>query len=398
MITLRRKATSASGLTHRTLGRVALPGMGSLDRENCFLVVRQGDLPLSLDETEGYSAIFSEACADNSLPKNITSPLLSGFEDLSDLTQGSIIAAEPSGFTYTLYRPESSHNVIIATGRCNSNCLMCSQPPVNEEWPGRVDEHLRMLDLIESPPSVLGMSGGEPTLLGVGLEKVLGFINERFPETSVHMLTNGRLYSDANFVARIAKSAPASFCSAIPLYSDVAAIHDYIVQSKGAFEATIAGLYNTARHGMQTEIRVVLHKQTIPRLLPLMEFIYRNLSFVGHVALMGLENMGYVKKNWDILWVDPVDYKVELEEAVKFLFYRGMNISIYNLPLCVLPKATWTLARQSISDFKTLYLGVCQVCVVKPHCSGLFASETRHSRGIQSFYKMPTELEGKFTS
>jgi hypothetical protein len=65
-------------------------------------------------------------------------------------------------------------------------------------------------------------------------------------------------------------------------------------------------LYNAEQAGLTLEIRVVLHKQSIPRLRQLANFIYRNFPFTAHVALMGLENMGYVKKNWDLLWIDPV--------------------------------------------------------------------------------------------
>jgi hypothetical protein len=100
---------------------------------------------------------------------------------------------------------------------------------------------------------------------------------------------------------------------------------------------------------------------------------------------MGLENMGYVKANWNLLWEDPIDYAPKLEEAVKYLFYRRMNVSIYNLQLCVLPHSIWRFARQSISDFKNIYLRACENCDVRNQCAGLFlSSETRHSRGIRT--------------
>jgi len=143
------------------------------------------------------------------------------------------------------------------------------------------------------------------------------------------------------------------------------------------------GLYNAAEHKLHVEVRVVLHKQTIRRLEQLAEFIYRNLPFVSHVALMGLENMGYVKRNWDLLWIDPVDYADVLERTVRHLFYRRLNVSIYNLQLCILPRSLWTFARQSISDYKNIYLDVCSKCGVRAQCGGLFkSSETRHSPGI----------------
>ena len=109
--------------------------------------------------------------------------------------------------------------------------------------------------------------------------------------------------------------------------------------------------------------------------------------FVNHVALMGLENMGYVKKNWDLLWVDPLDYADLLEEAVRHLFYRRLNVSIYNLQLCVLPRSLWPFARQSISDYKNIYLDECAACDVRENCGGLFqSSATRHSRGINAVH------------
>ena len=53
---------------------------------------------------------------------------------------------------------------------------------------------------------------------------------------------------------------------------------------------------------------------------------------------------------------------------------RGMTVSIYNLPLCVLPRSLWPFARQSISEWKNRYPDECEPCVVKDHCAGFFAS------------------------
>jgi len=104
-------------------------------------------------------------------------------------------------------------------------------------------------------------------------------------------------------------------------------------------------------------------------------------------AWTGEGNVGYVKKNWDILWEDPVDYANILEDAVTYAFYRDMDVSVYNLPLCVLPESIWTFARKSISDYKNIYLQECDACDLKEHCSGLFSSsETRHSRGIKAVH------------
>ena len=373
----------AQGLEHRTIARVTHELLSVDTQADSFIVISGAGSALSAKDLKGYAGVLVDQEASDRVKSSSSFPLVRGYTDLSHLTQGTILAINPDGQTFTLYRPESDYNSIFATGRCNSDCIMCSQPPVALEPDDMVAENLRMIDLISEPPETLGITGGEPTLLKDGLVTILECLRERFPETYVHMLTNGRMFAYKDFTDRIAQVGHERFLSAIPLYADNSADHDWIVQSKGAFDQTIAGLYNAAECGLQVEIRVVLHKQTTGRLEQLAEFIYRNFPFVSHVALMGLENMGYVKRNWDLLWVDPVDYTDVLQRTVRYLFYRCLNVSIYNLQLCILPRSLWTFARQSISDYKNIYLDTCSQCGVREQCGGLFkSSETKHSRDI----------------
>ena len=101
------------------------------------------------------------------------------------LKDGHIVTVEPrTGFVMTVFRPESRHNVIFSTERCNSNCLMCSQPPKDLDDSFRVKEHLRIISLIEEPPEFLWITGGEPTLLGDDLFVLLNALRICRPLTS----------------------------------------------------------------------------------------------------------------------------------------------------------------------------------------------------------------------
>jgi len=77
-----------------------------------------------------------------------------------------------NGFIRTLYRPDSDDNVIFTTERCNSNCLVCSQPPRDDD---DVDapppRNLELIRILNIPPNRLVTTGGEPTLLGDGFER-----------------------------------------------------------------------------------------------------------------------------------------------------------------------------------------------------------------------------------
>jgi His-Xaa-Ser system radical SAM maturase HxsC len=203
------------------------------------------------------------------------------------------------------------------------------------------------------------------------------------PTTALHVLTNGRSFKDGERAARLGTIRHHDLMLGIPLYADVDSIHDYVVQVRGAFDETVVGLYNLARHGVPVEIRVVIHEQTYRRLPQLAEYIYRNFPFATHVALMGLEMFGYTNINLADLWIDPVDYQDELRRATLALAERGMNVSIYNHQLCTIPAEIWPFAQRSISDWKNIFVAECEGCSLKAACAGFFHSAAkRHSSHI----------------
>jgi His-Xaa-Ser system radical SAM maturase HxsC len=169
----------------------------------------------------------------------------------------------------------------------------------------------------------------------------------------------------------------------IPIYAAVDHVHDYVVQSAGAFDETVLGILRLKDQRQRVEVRVVLHAITAARIVETCRWIARNLPFVDHVALMGLENTGFAIANEEILWIDPMDYRESLAEGTEILASGGLNVSVYNLPRCVLARSVWPYAVQSISDWKNGYVDECDRCVEKPRCSGLFTSgRPRRSVGI----------------
>jgi His-Xaa-Ser system radical SAM maturase HxsC len=234
-------------------------------------------------------------------------------------------------------------------------------------------------------PEYLTITGGEPTLLGDHLLNLIDQLKTSLPNTEIHMLTNGRTFAWPGYTRRFAAVQHSNLSLGVPLYSDCAGDHDYVVQARGAFDQTVAGLHQAARNGIRLEVRVVLHRLTISRLTRLVEYIYRNLTFVEHVALMGLEYVGYTPRNISELWIDPFDYQAELEEAVRYLSMRNIAVSIYNHQLCVLDRTLWPYAQKSISDWKNLYLPECQKCSALADCGGLFQwAVKKHSDHIHA--------------
>jgi His-Xaa-Ser system radical SAM maturase HxsC len=296
-----------------------------------------------------YLALEKDAAALSCLPSGAKALILPN--ELGYLRDGDVMRIWPNtNAVRVLYRRNSAHNHFLLTERCNHYCLMCSQPPkeIDDSW--IVDDLLAAIPLIDPLTPEIGITGGEPTLLGDRLFQVLKAIKSYLPNTAVHILSNGRRFAAPEFAERFADIRHNDIMVGIPIYSDVSTIHDYVVQADGAFDETIRGILNLKRFGQKVEVRVVVHRQTYARMPQLAEFLVRNLTFVDQVAFMGLEITGFTRANLNSLWIDPADYQTELSRAVSFLADSRMNVSIYNHQLCVLDERLWPFSRKSISD------------------------------------------------
>jgi len=290
-----------------------------------------------------------------------------------------------SGKFRTLYRRNSAHNSFLVTERCNNYCLMCSQPPKNVDDRWILSEIKESLPLIDQATRALTFTGGETLSDWEDLIDVLKECRDRLPATAVQVLTNGRAFSNSRIVDAWKDIGHPKLMAAIPVYASVDYVHDHVVQAKGAFDETILGILKLKDRGQRVEIRVVLHALTAPIIEDTGRWIARNLPFVDHVALMGLENTGFAIANDAMLWMDPVDYGDGLARAVDHLRAAGVNVSVYNLPKCVLPKSVWPHALQSISDWKNGFVEECDRCDEKHACSGFFTTgRPRFSRGIRA--------------
>jgi His-Xaa-Ser system radical SAM maturase HxsC len=350
------------------IGRITRRAVESAKDDHVRLLSDVGDH----EDLRGYAGLLLTAALPEKTHALNGVPTIHsvGGEHLDD---GDVVSLDTRGYVRTLYRRASPHNSIFMTDQCNSYCIMCSQPPkrVDDSW--RVSANLRLVRLMDPETREIGITGGEPTILGDGLVEVLRACKQHVPNAAVHILSNGRLCDD-RLCARLAAVDHPDLMIGVPIYSDLDYEHDFVVQAKGGFDEAMRGLQNLGRHGIAVEVRVVIHRETYRRLPRLAEFIYRNLTFASHVALMGLEMKGFAISNIDSVWIDPFEYRNELTEATMFLASRGMSVSIYNHQLCTVPAAVWRFCRRSISDWKNDYLPACDSCAVRTECGGFFSS------------------------
>ncbi len=335
--------------------------------------------------------VISDGSIERHVPDKFEGRLVGGPKKYDYLVDGDVLGFDHSSRKFrTLFRRNSAHNSFLVTERCNNYCLMCSQPPkdVDDRW--ILSEIRESLPLIDAATGALTFTGGETLSDWEDFIAVLKECRDRLPTTSIQVLTNGRAFANSRIVDAWRDIRHPNLMAAIPVYASVDHLHDHVVQAKGAFDETVLGILKLKDRGQRVEIRVVLHALTAPIIEDTGRWIARNLPFVDHVALMGLENTGFAIANDAMLWMDPMDYGDGLARAVDHLSAAGVNVSVYNLPKCVLPRSVWPHAVQSISDWKNDFVEECGWCDEKNSCSGFFTTgRPRFSRGIRAIMSQP---------
>lgn len=302
-------------------------------------------------------------------------------EDINELHDGDVLKLCSDGRVQRLFDITSKSNVLFVTEQCNSHCIMCPQP---QRAIDHTKEVLRLLDCISKDAlENICISGGEPTVCD-GLPTILLKLKS-YNRSKLIILTNGRKFADFKFTKKIIQCAPRNTVYAIPIYSSIGKNHNQIVGAKDAFKETIYGIYNLTRFKAPVELRIVITQQNYLQLAEIANFIGWNLPMTIHVAFMGMETVGRAAVNSSQVWVEPSAYIGNLERALKILEYRNIPVSIYNLPLCILPEELQKYARNSISDWKQGYVAPCLNCSRRDKCCGVFTTSKIIPSGLKAF-------------
>ncbi|MFA7101088.1 MAG: His-Xaa-Ser system radical SAM maturase HxsC [Bacilli bacterium] len=280
-----------------------------------------------------------------------------------------------NGLLIRKYDDSSVENVFYITGKCNSNCMMCPSPEFSRKKapPANLNELLMLARHIPSDTPHLTITGGEPFMMGESIFIFLNYLKEKFTKTDFLILTNGRIFAVEEYVKDFCSTAPLNTLVAIPLHGSNAQIHDSITRSKDSFVQTVIGLENLIRVGVSIEIRLVVSKINMHDFDNMAKLIIERFKRVEYVSIIAMEMTGTARDNLDQVWLTYKQAFTSVKSSVESLIDNGIDVKLYNFPLCTVEKSFWPLCEKSISPNKVRFIESCNKCKYKGACSGVFA-------------------------
>ncbi len=299
----------------------------------------------------------------------------------TELDQDVLLILPGQSSAHRLIRADSRHNTFLLTEQCDQLCIMCSQPPKKHH----ADLFEQFLTAASLAPfgAYIGLSGGEPMLHKESVFRFLEAIVVLRPDLRFHILSNGQHF-EPHDAERLNAIGLEKVLWGIPLYAAVPDLHDKIVGKSGAFSILERNLAILMRAGVSVEMRTVVMQQNWTSLPKLADYITSRAPFISVWALMQMERIGYGRMNWKSSFQDTSHDFTPLKTAVNICAARGIDVALYNFPLCSVPEPYRKFTPSTISDWKRKYLDVCGDCGSRSACGGFFEwySHVEGFRGI----------------
>ena len=303
-----------------------------------------------------------------------TDYIIEGYEGCNN--SGDIISISEKGVYSTSYY-EGTHEVdIFVTNKCNSNCIMCplSEYVRKQTKNGYIAWLKNYIKLLPENISYLNVTGGEPTLAGRDFLDVMKLLSDKYNHSDFQLLTNGRSVADKELLEDILSVSPYGIRFAIPIHSTNEDVHDGITRVPYSFKQTDVGIKNLLKRNQKVEVRIVISKKNIETIFESAKYIQKNYKGVFCVNFVAMEMMGNAAVNKDELWIDYSEAFVKIRKAIDLLVCSGIDVQLYNFPLCAVDKGYWHIASKSITDYKIRFMDECDECQVKDICGGFFYS------------------------
>lgn len=281
------------------------------------------------------------------------------------------------------YDDSSADNYFFVTAKCNSNCMMCPSPNISRQKGENIsiDTLIEIAKHIPTDAPHLTITGGEPFMVGQDIFRFIKFLRDKLECTEFLFLTNGRIFAIDSYVQKFVEAAPRNSIVAIPVHGSRSIIHDTITQVSGSFVQTIQGIKNLLRSRIHVELRIVVNKMNVNDLCNIAKLISNEIPEIEYVSIMAMEMTGSARVNKDKVWISYLEAAQATEDATMVLLENGIDVKLYNFPLCSVKREFWTLCEKSISPNKVRYADICDSCKMRKSCGGVFAGTIYLERG-----------------
>jgi len=272
--------------------------------------------------------------------------------------------------------------VIPLWNKCNSNCIMCTNPSQFKDddidfsyknIKDRLTRHRKTKNefIEDDAHDKFYLTGGEPTM-NPDLIKIIKEIYKQFPGKSVSLLTNGRSFIYEEYVKKIGKLSNLDEII-IPLHGHNRQSHDAITRSPGSFDQTFRGLSNIfkyKRKEQKIEIRIVISKFNYESIDKILMLIKKYFYMADSVPVIFMEFEGQAEENYSIIGLRYSEFRSQFVKLEKFLG-EVSGLRFYHFPLCVVPEKFWPYLWRTLPEYEVFFDEKCNKCKYKDYCLGI---------------------------
>jgi len=252
---------------------------------------------------------------------------------------------------------------------------MCPSPEKARRRTDEIDIEflIELAKYIPSDTPHLTITGGEPFLIGEKIFPFIAYLKQKFAKTEFLFLTNGRIFAIDKFVHYFKESMPYNSIVAIPIHGSNSEIHDTITRTKGSYTQTRNGLKKLLSNHIRIELRLVVNKINLNDITNIADDIIKNFRNIEYLSIIAMEMTGNAYANKEKVWISYKNIFCVIEDSIRKLVEHGIEVRLYNFPLCTVNSSFWPICYKSISENKIRYAESCNECKYFNSCGGVFA-------------------------
>jgi len=270
--------------------------------------------------------------------------------------------------------------IFLGNSPCNNKCLHCS---IREKDSSKTDLSSILSSLEEKIEENVALYGGDPTLRKDLPEIIRAAKHDGYRR--VKLLTNGRAFSDMQFVDQIMHAGCNLF--EITLWGSNPSMHDHLTQTSGSFWETIRGLENLA--GLADDRFVCIR-------IPVCKENHSDLENCVTTALSFNINRIILSFQDDRLSFQQV--LPHINNAINISIFNRIWIQTEGIPFCIMQGLEQHIG-EILAGLNTIYSktfqhhNCCIQCIYKEVCPGI---EVRYSEqfGDKEFFPV---IENKYS-